>query len=136
MLGDYIKVIAEVSPKILQLPKSSLKHASHHQRHHIHASEESSSDEESEEEEEEDQYQNKNNIQSMDTVDVITMTPLMEKEKESLLECVQLLNEGERVHCILDHIEEYLQDEVVLYGLCEICHNLMIYNKMAMFEYK
>lgn len=136
MLGDYIKVIAEVSPKILQLPKSSLKHTSHHQRHHIHASEESSSDEESDDENEDYQYQNKSNIQSMDTVEVIQTIPLTENEKESLLECVLMLNEGERVHCILDHIEEYLQDEDVLYGLCEICHNLMIYNKMAMFEYK
>ncbi|KAM7341804.1 ubiquitin-protein ligase E3C [Cochliomyia hominivorax] len=136
LLGDYIKVIGEVSPKILQLPKSSLKHASHHQRHHIHVSEESSSDEESDEEEDEGQYQTKSNIESMDTVDVLSSTPLSDKEKESLLECIQLLNEGERVHSILDHIEDYLRDEDVLYGLCEICHNLMIYNKMAMFEYK
>lgn len=136
MLGDYIKVIAEVSPKILQLPKSCLKHSSHHQRDHAHTNEESSSDDESEEEEEQYQYQNKRNIQAMDTLDASSTVPLTEAEKESLLECIRLLNEGVRVHSILDFIEEYLNDEDVLYGLCEICHNLMIYNKMAMFEYK
>lgn len=136
LLGDYIKVIGEISAKILQLPKSSLKHTGHRQRHHAHASEDSSSDDDSDGDEEDDQYQTKSNIQAMDTLDAIISTPLSEKEKESLLECIELLNEGERVRCILDHIEEYLQDEQVLYGLCEICHNLMIYNKMAMFEYK
>ena len=137
LLGDYIKVIAEVSPKILQLPKSSLKHSGHHQRDHAHANEEdSTTDDESEEEDEHYQYQNKRNIQPMDTSEASCTVPLTESEKESLLECIHLLNEGVRVHTILDYIEEYLADEDVLYGLCEICHNLMIYNKMAMFEYK
>lgn len=136
LLGDYIKVIAEVSPKILQLPKSSLKHNSHHQRYHPHASDETSSDDDSDEEEEEEDDRNKRNLQSMDTMDAVFLAPLSVIEKQSLLDCVERLNESDRVHCILDHIEEYLKDVDVLYGLCEICHNLMIYNKMAMFEYK
>lgn len=79
-------------------------------------------------------YQSNRNIECTHTG---TIGPsLTEKEKCSLLESIVLLNEGLRVQVIVDNIENYLNDDNVLYGLCEICHNLMIYNKMAMFEYK
>uniref|UniRef100_T1PGI9 Ubiquitin-protein ligase E3C n=1 Tax=Musca domestica TaxID=7370 RepID=T1PGI9_MUSDO len=130
LLSSYIKIISEVSTKILQLPKSSLKHSAHHHSHHGNESEDSSSDDESDAE---DSYQGREAADGEFGPQVVAIT---DKEKEYLLECIVMLNEGRRVQVIVDNIEEYLHDEDVLYGLCEICHNLMIFNKMAMFDYK
>lgn len=64
------------------------------------------------------------------------MCGLSSLERDSLIECVELLNESERVRIIAENIEDCLSDTNVLHALCEVCHNLMIYNKMAIFEYK
>lgn len=80
---------------------------------------------------------NKNSATSAkDATDSTPTAPLSEIEKDCLLECIDLLNDAQRVQVIVQNVEYYLTDSDVLYALCEICHNLMIYNKMAIFEYK
>lgn len=119
--------MAEISVKILQLPKSTLKlSAVHHQRTDA---EESSDDEEDEEE------QVRRTQKSSSDLDAGPLS-LSSKEQNVLLECINLLNDSHRVRMLSEQTDTYLADEKVLYALCEICHNLMIYNKQAVFEYK
>ncbi|XP_075165628.1 ubiquitin-protein ligase E3C [Haematobia irritans] len=134
LLGDYIKIIAEVSSKILQLPKSTLKHSSTQPSRHGSGNGDTSSEDDSEDEDND--YNAKHKSHSMDIDVGPGPVAITDKEKECLLQCISLLNQGMRVQAIVENIEDYLNDNEVLYGLCEICHNLMIYNKMAMFEYK
>uniref|UniRef100_A0A1A9WVS9 HECT-type E3 ubiquitin transferase n=1 Tax=Glossina brevipalpis TaxID=37001 RepID=A0A1A9WVS9_9MUSC len=130
-LGDYIKIIGHISRMILQLPKCSLKHVSHHANDIEDSSTEESDDEEN-------IYTNEITLQTMDIMDTsnITSVPITESEKRNLFDCVEMLNDNQRVQIIVDNIENYLKDANVLQGLCEICHNLMIYNKAAIFDYK
>uniref|UniRef100_A0A1B0FE55 Ubiquitin-protein ligase E3C n=1 Tax=Glossina morsitans morsitans TaxID=37546 RepID=A0A1B0FE55_GLOMM len=131
LLGDYIKIIGHVSPMILRLPKCSLKRISHHANDIEDSSTEESDDEES-------ISTNQRTLQAMDVVNTSTINTalLTESEKQNLLKCVEMLNDNQRVQTIADNIENYLKDDGVLQGLCEICHNLMIYNKTAIFDYK
>lgn len=55
-------------------------------------------------------------------------------ERDCLLEAITLLNDQERVELILDNVDNYLDDVQVLYSLCKICHNLMLYHRKAVFE--
>lgn len=116
---------------ILRLPKCSLKRISHHANDIEDSSTEESDDEES-------IYTNQRTLQAMDVVNTSTINTalLTESEKQNLLKCVEMLNDNQRVQTIADNIENYLKDDGVLQGLCEICHNLMIYNKTAIFDYK
>lgn len=57
-------------------------------------------------------------------------------ERECLQDVITLLNAPERAHLILDHNDDYLDDVSVLYSLCKICHNLMLYHRAAVFEYR
>lgn len=57
-------------------------------------------------------------------------------ERECLQDVITLLNTPERSHLILDHNDDYLDDVSVLYSLCKICHNLMLYHRAAVFEYR
>lgn len=57
-------------------------------------------------------------------------------ERECLLEVITLLNEEKRAHLIVDHYEAYLDDFEVLHSLCKICHNLMLYHRTAVFEFR
>ncbi|XP_017478556.1 PREDICTED: ubiquitin-protein ligase E3C [Rhagoletis zephyria] len=128
LVGDYIKIIAEISSKILQLPKSTLKlSVVHHQRTDA---EESSDDEEEEEKSRQAQTQKK-------STDLDVGPPILSSEEQVvLLECITLLNDSQRVRVLVEQTDTYLIDTKALYALCKICHNLMIYNKQAIFEYK
>lgn len=162
MLRSYILIIAEVSNKILKLPKSTLKnytpHLSHsrcvclHQQQTIstndYLSDEIEDEEEADEEEEEINYlegnvkcaQVKQNpwlqISSKQQTESTSTSQLSEFEQKCLVECIELLNEENRVQILVETIDKDLKDEHLLNALSEICHNLMIYNRMAIFEYK
>ncbi|XP_053963123.1 ubiquitin-protein ligase E3C [Anastrepha ludens] len=129
LVGDYIKVIAEISVKILQLPKSTLKLSKvHHQR---------TDAEESSDDDEEDEELSRGVQRQKSSSDLDGGPPsLSSGEQAVLLECINLLNDSQRVRVLAELDDTYITDEKVLYALCEICHNLMIYNKQAIFEYK
>lgn len=57
-------------------------------------------------------------------------------ERDCLFEAITLLNDEKRVELILDNIDSYLQDVHVLYSLCKIGHNLMLYHRTAVFEFR
>lgn len=57
-------------------------------------------------------------------------------ERDCLIETITLLNDQKRVELILDNIDNYLDDVQVLYSLCKICHNLMLYHRVAVFEFR
>lgn len=58
-------------------------------------------------------------------------------EREILLEFVNMLNEPECAQMIIDTIELlHLNDAEILHCLCKICHQLMMYNRSAIFDYK
>uniref|UniRef100_A0A0A1XNT7 Ubiquitin-protein ligase E3C n=1 Tax=Zeugodacus cucurbitae TaxID=28588 RepID=A0A0A1XNT7_ZEUCU len=127
LVSDYIEIVAEMSAKILQLPKSTLKlSVVHHQRTDA---EESSDDDEEEEEQ-------TRRIQKSSTDADAGPQALSGEEQNVLMECVNLLNDSQRVRMLTEQTDTYLADEKVLHALCVICHNLMIYNKQAVFEYK
>ncbi|XP_067628842.1 ubiquitin-protein ligase E3C [Eurosta solidaginis] len=129
LVGDYIKIIAEISGKILQLPKSTLKlSTAHHQR--------MDADESSDDDDEEDEIIRRSHRQKSNFDLDLGPPPLSSDEKAVLLECINLLNDSQRVRILTELTDIYLNDLRVLYALCEVCHNLMIYNKQAIFEYK
>lgn len=57
-------------------------------------------------------------------------------ERDCLLEALTFLNEQTRVEIILDNIDNCLDDVEILYSLCKICHNLMLYHRTAVFEFR
>ncbi|TDG42604.1 hypothetical protein AWZ03_010965 [Drosophila navojoa] len=131
LLIVYVRVIAQMMPNILQLPKSTLRtHATPH-RHT------DSEDEDDEEDEEEDEGQPSTRTLDYD-MEQSCRTPgeLSSKERNSLLESIAILNETQRVDLIVHQIEPHIEQSQVIYALCEICHNLMIYNKHAVYEYR
>ncbi|XP_055923583.1 ubiquitin-protein ligase E3C [Eupeodes corollae] len=133
ILNGYIKVISEVSPKILVLPKSSIK--STHLSSGHNAYDEDDEDEEEDDEEDELESQSASRM-SIDPGKDSIQTGLTVIERNCLLEVIELLNDSKRVHIIVDNIEHFINDADVLYALCKTCHNMMIYNKNAIFDYK
>lgn len=57
-------------------------------------------------------------------------------ERDCLFEVITMLNDEKRVEIILDNIDGYLDNVQVLYSLCKICHNLMLYHRTAVFEFR
>lgn len=57
-------------------------------------------------------------------------------ERDCLIEAITLLNDQQRVELILDQIDNYLDDVQVLDSLCKICHNLMLYHRSAVSEFR
>lgn len=57
------------------------------------------------------------------------------EEAEILEQCIDMLNEQQHVYQILQIVDRG-QDLTVLQPLCELCHNLLIHNKLAMHKYK
>lgn len=61
-------------------------------------------------------------------------TPL---ETEVLLGVVAQLNDATRTRLIADHVEElFLGEPEVLHCVCQICHHLMLYNRVAQRDYR
>jgi len=117
-------------PNILQLPKSTLR--SHANAPHRHRD---SDDESEDSEEEEDQPSARTLDYDMEQTCRVS-GELSVKERECLLESIAILNETERVDFIVQQLDPHIENSQLIYALCEICHNLMIYNKHAVFEYK
>lgn len=117
-------------PNILQLPKSTLRSQANAPHRHR-----DSDDESDESDEEEDQPSARTLDYDMEQ-SCRTSSELGEKECDSLLESIAILNETERVDFIVQQLDPHIENGQLIYALCEICHNLMIYNKHAVFEYK
>jgi len=132
LLIVYVRVIAQMMPNILQLPKSTLRN---HAVPHRHTDSDDEDDTDESEEEEEDQPTSR-------TLDYDMEQPcrptgeLSSKERNCLLESIAILNETQRVDFIVQQMEPHIEHTQLIYALCEICHNLMIYNKHAVYEYK
>ncbi|EDV37490.1 uncharacterized protein Dana_GF11384 [Drosophila ananassae] len=130
LLVVYVRLIAEMMPNILQLPKSTLRSQANAPHRHR-----DSDDESDESDEEEDQPSARTLDYDMEQ-SCRTSSELGEKECDSLLESIAILNETERVDFIVQQLDPHIENGQLIYALCEICHNLMIYNKHAVFEYK
>lgn len=63
-------------------------------------------------------------------------SPISIQERDCLLEVVAQLNEQQRATLIVDNVGLLLDDSEFLFSLCKICHNLMLYHRSALFEYK
>lgn len=57
-------------------------------------------------------------------------------ERDCLLEVIQALNDDERALFIVKSAVALVDDAEVLYSLSRICHNLMLYHRSAIFDYK
>lgn len=57
-------------------------------------------------------------------------------ERDCLHEAITLLNDQKRVDLILLNIDNHLEDDQMLYSLSKICHNLMLYHRTAVFEFR
>jgi ubiquitin-protein ligase E3 C len=57
-------------------------------------------------------------------------------EREILLEIVRMLNDQRRVMLVIDQIEYFLDKSDLVLCICQICHQLMTYNRLAVYEYK
>lgn len=107
-LGDYIRIIAALSINLNKLPRRiDVK---------VFKNDESSDSE----------TEDKEMIDLSETI-----------EREILLEVVNMLNEPACSQMIIDTVEQlYLNDTEILHCLCKICHQLMMYNRSAIFDYK
>lgn len=57
------------------------------------------------------------------------------EDGDTLQECIDMLNEQQHVYRILQILDQG-QDLTILQPLCELCHNLLIHNKLATHKYK
>lgn len=57
-------------------------------------------------------------------------------ERECLLNAITLLNADKRVRIIAEHNDCFLDDYGTMHSLCKICHNLMLYHRVAVREYR
>lgn len=57
-------------------------------------------------------------------------------EHDILIEAITHLNEQRRAILIVNNYGSYLEVNEILHSLCRICHNLMLYHRNAIFEYK
>ncbi|EDW74671.1 uncharacterized protein Dwil_GK15782 [Drosophila willistoni] len=132
LLIVYVRLISEMMPNILQLPKSTLRNHASAQHRHVDTDDESDDDS--------DDGETLPPAAALDyDMDQSTSRPYVElsaKEQVCLLESIAILNETDRVNFIVQQLEPNIEHGQLIYALCEICHNLMIYNKHAIFEYK
>lgn len=60
-----------------------------------------------------------------------------DQEADILQKCVEMLNEQQRVNCILSTVEQNRSNPAaLLQPLCRLCHHLLITNKLAVHKYK
>ncbi|XP_058118357.1 ubiquitin-protein ligase E3C [Anopheles ziemanni] len=106
--GAYLKVIASMMDNINKLPRKTIRSS-------INRPLGDSSDSES------------------DSEDVPALSPT---EGCLLQDIIGMLNESRRVAYIVRTIDTVLDEPVAVQNLCQICHQLMTYNRMAVYEYK
>lgn len=63
-------------------------------------------------------------------------TSVSDQEQIDIARCLEMLNEQQRVNGILSAIDQCQDPAVVLQPLCQLCHHLLILNKLAMHKYK
>nr|XP_019541237.2 ubiquitin-protein ligase E3C [Aedes albopictus] len=107
LYGAYVKVISSMVSNITKLPRLSMEMYHHRQ--------DDSSDSESESD------------------DIPMLTSL---ENRTLTEIIAMLNDNRRVTFVVRHIDAVLEKSDVVQYLCLICHSLMTYNRLAVYEYK
>ncbi|XP_055627362.1 ubiquitin-protein ligase E3C [Toxorhynchites rutilus septentrionalis] len=103
----YVKVLSSMVNNIVKLPRLAIE--TYHQRH------DDSSDSESE------------------TEDVQMLSSI---ENQTLIDIIGMLNDNQRVALVVRHVDDILDKPDVVQHLCLICHNLMTYNRLAVYEYK
>ncbi|KAL9703153.1 hypothetical protein quinque_006671 [Culex quinquefasciatus] len=57
-------------------------------------------------------------------------------ENQTLSEVIAMLNDNQRVSYVVSFIDNILDKPEVVQHLCLICHNLMTYNRLAVYQYK
>uniref|UniRef100_A0A182MXZ7 Ubiquitin-protein ligase E3C n=1 Tax=Anopheles dirus TaxID=7168 RepID=A0A182MXZ7_9DIPT len=104
----YLKVVASMVDNITKLPRKTIRSS-------INRPLDDSSDSDS------------------DGEDSPTFSP---REAALLHTIIAMLNERRRVTFIVRMIDSVLDETVVVQNLCQVCHQLMTYNRMAVYEYK
>ncbi|XP_076671002.1 ubiquitin-protein ligase E3C [Andrena cerasifolii] len=76
------------------------------------------------------------NIEQADDSDTESNATMIDQEQaETLQQCIEMLNEQQRVQGILLAVDR-CKDTAVLQPLCQLCHHLLITNKLAIHKYK
>ncbi|KAG7205243.1 hypothetical protein KM043_018323 [Ampulex compressa] len=76
------------------------------------------------------------NMEQGDDSDSESNASMMDYEQANILQqCIEMLNEQQRVHGILVAVDQ-CKDTAVLQPLCQLCHHLLITNKLAIHKYK
>uniref|UniRef100_A0A182P9B5 Ubiquitin-protein ligase E3C n=1 Tax=Anopheles epiroticus TaxID=199890 RepID=A0A182P9B5_9DIPT len=104
----YLKVVASMVDNITKLPRKAIRSS-------INRPLDDSSDSDS------------------DGEDGPSLSP---REAALLHAVIGMLNERRRVSFIVRMIDLVLDDPIAVQNLCQICHQLMTYNRMAVYEYK
>ncbi|ETN66654.1 ubiquitin protein ligase [Anopheles darlingi] len=107
LFSAYLKVIASMVDNVTKLPRDIIRYYTH--------TLDDSSDSES------------------DGEDAPRLTNI---EESVLLETIAMLNDGRRVTYLVDTVLTVLEDVATMQSLCQICHSLMSYNRLAVYEYK
>lgn len=115
-VGNYINVLGSLSRNIRKLQQRSSNPLLRHGQYDM----EFEADDDSDTDEEIDRT-----IQSISTT-----------ERDCLSEVISQLNDEKHVEVMLDNIDNYLDYVHVLYSLCKICHNLMLYHRTAVFDFQ
>lgn len=107
LYSAYVRVLSSMVNNITKLPRRALETYHHRQ--------DDSSDSESDSED----------VQMIST-----------SENQTLSDIIAMLNDNQRVAFVVRHIDGILDKPEVVQHLCLICHNLMTYNREAVYEYK
>lgn len=113
-VGEYINVLGSLSGNIRKLQQRSSNPLFRQYDMEFEADDDSDTDEEID-----------RTIQSISTT-----------ERDCLTEVISHMNDEKHVEVMLDNIDNYLDDVHVLYSLCKICHNLMLYHRAAVFDFQ
>lgn len=113
-VGEYINVLGSLSGNIRKLQQRSANLLLRQYDMEFEADDDSDTDEEIDR-----------------TIQLISTT-----ERDCLTEVISQMNDEKHVEVMLDNIDNYLDDVQVLYSLCKICHNLMLYHRTAVFDFQ
>lgn len=113
-IGDYINVLGNLSDNIRKLQQRSSNLLLRQYDMEFEADDDSDTD-----------------VEIDRTIQSISMN-----ERDCLTEVIAQLNDEKHVEVILNNIEHHLDDVQVLYSLCKICHNLMLYHRTAVFDFQ
>ncbi|XP_055601145.1 ubiquitin-protein ligase E3C [Uranotaenia lowii] len=107
LYSEYVKVLSSMVSNIMKLPRVTIETYQNRQ--------DDSSDSESE----------SDDVQMLNSM-----------ENRTLTEAIGMFNDNDRVSFIVQHVDNILDNPAVVQHLCLICHNLMTYNRLAVYEYK